>query len=193
MIVAKTQDDAIRQIEKHFKKSRRNIYTLLEEFSLEWKTIDILAFQKLWYRGFSLKWIAEYFDRDIDEMTVVAIDQARRGYIQPRMNGIFDSPEMQPNTNTKKRIAKMRKRYPETYMLFEDIDFYWDERDVLQFDRIWNEGYSLEDIAAYFRRHEDEIALLVIDRARKGYIQPRSTGIKGVKILERVCERRIDQ
>ncbi|MED4914342.1 hypothetical protein [Parageobacillus thermoglucosidasius] len=170
MIAVATQDEAIRQIENHFRKSRRKIYVVLEEFHLEWKTSDILMFQKFWYRGFSLKWIAEYFGRDIDEMAVVVMDQARRGYIRPRPSGIFCGPETQPDANVKKRIAKMKILYPETYMLFEDTDFYWDERDVLQFDRMWNEGYSLEDIATYFRRHEDEIALLVIDRARKGYI-----------------------
>lgn len=184
MIAVATQE-AIRQIENHFVKSRSKIYVLLEEFHLEWKTTDILKFQELWYSGFSLKRIAEYFGRDIDEMAVVVIDQARRLYIHPRPRGIFCSPETQPDTNTKKRIARMKERYRETYMLFEDTDFYWDERDVLRFDRMWNEGYSLEDIATYFQLHEDEIALLVIDRARQGYIQPRPTGLKGVKILEK--------
>ncbi|QPA33403.1 hypothetical protein [Thermaerobacillus caldiproteolyticus] len=178
--------EAIRQIENHFEKSRSKIYAMLEEFHLEWQTADILTFQDLWCRGFSLRWIAEHFGCDIDEMAVVVIDQARRGYIHPRSHGIFYyGPETQPDTNTKKRIARMKERYPETYLLFDDIDFYWDERDVLRFDHMWNEGYSLEDIATYFQRHEDEIALLVIDRARKGYIQPRPTGIRGVKIFER--------
>jgi hypothetical protein len=181
----KAAKEAIRQIEKHFKKNSSKIYVLLEEFHLEWKTTDILEFQELWHKGFSLRWIANYFGRDIDEMAVVVIDQARRGYIPCRSRGIFISKEIEMDTNTKKKIAQLKKRYSETYVLFEDTDFYWDERDVLHFDRMWNEGYSLEDIATYFQRHEDEIALLVIDRARKGYIKPRSSGIQGVKILEK--------
>ncbi|ANB66178.1 hypothetical protein GFC29_3849 (plasmid) [Anoxybacillus sp. B7M1] len=167
MIIA---DAAVRQLSKHLVKSRREIYIVLDEFDLEWRTPDILQFQEWWHKGFSLEWIASYFDRDIDELAIVAIDQARRGYICIRPYGIMKGYEIPIDPNTRKRIGQLKKWYPEKYILFENVDFYWDQRDVLLFDRLWENGRSIKNIAAHFDRDEDEIALLVIDRARKGRI-----------------------
>jgi len=76
-------------------------------------------------------------------------------------------------------VVELKHRRQNIYVACEDLDFVWDERDVIQVDRMWEEGFSIDDIAKAFDRDTDEIALLVIDRARKGYIQPRKGGIRG--------------
>jgi hypothetical protein len=65
------------------------------------------------------------------------------------------------------------------YVALEDMNFIWDARDVEQFDHMWREGLSLIDIARALDRDPDEVALLVMDRARKGRVQSRRGGIFG--------------
>lgn len=65
------------------------------------------------------------------------------------------------------------------YLACEDLNFSWDERNVLEFDRLWSEGKGLFEIAEIFNRDPDEVAILVIDRARQGIIKPRKGGLWG--------------
>lgn len=55
----------------------------------------------------------------------------------------------------------------------EFIDFGWSYDEVLEFERLWNEGYNLTQIAKYFKRLEEEVLMLVIDRSMKGAIKRR--------------------
>lgn len=75
------------------------------------------------------------------------------------------------------------------YIALEDMDFTWNEDEVLEFDRMWNEGLSLYDIARAFDRDPDEVALLVMDRVRSGYIRKRKNGIWGRRKHEQVGHR----
>lgn len=59
------------------------------------------------------------------------------------------------------------------YVACEDIDFEWDDKDVHAFDKAWNSGWSIEEIAHGFARDPDEIVILIIDRARQGKIHKR--------------------
>lgn len=76
----------------------------------------------------------------------------------------------------------LRKKSQSIYMALEgaDLDFYWNEADVLKFDRMWKKGVNILDIARFFGRDPDEIVLLGIDRARKGFIGKRKGGIVGL-------------
>lgn len=65
------------------------------------------------------------------------------------------------------------------YVACEEVDMIWDERDVTAFDSMWNEGFSIDDIASSFERDVDEVALLVMDRARNGYISKRKNAFRG--------------
>ncbi|MFV9511819.1 hypothetical protein [Tepidibacillus sp. LV47] len=51
--------------------------------------------------------------------------------------------------------------------------------DVLNVDKLWNEGWSVWDIAKAFNRDPDEVAILIIDRVRNGFIQKRPGGAYG--------------
>jgi hypothetical protein len=61
----------------------------------------------------------------------------------------------------------------ETYIALEDYEFRWSLEQVSEFDRMWNDGCSLESIAHHFDRTCLETALLVMDRAEKGFIGKR--------------------
>ncbi|MGC4378288.1 hypothetical protein WD019_15370 [Fictibacillus sp. Mic-4] len=79
-----------------------------------------------------------------------------------------------------KTITELEKTYltrPKTYIACEDMDFGWSEQEVLDFDEMWQDGCSLEFIAKRFDRDIDEVALLLIDRARKRKCKPRKHGI----------------
>lgn len=75
-----------------------------------------------------------------------------------------------------KRMAVQRRAM---YLACEDLDFVWDEDEVLEFDRLWHAGASIYEIARHFRRDPDEVVILAIDRARQGFIGPRSGGVWG--------------
>jgi hypothetical protein len=67
------------------------------------------------------------------------------------------------------------------YTVLEELNFHWCEKEVRQFEALWNEGKSLQDIAEIFNRDLDETALLVLDRARRNKIKPRTHGILQAK------------
>ncbi|GAB7387398.1 hypothetical protein BSNK01_12340 [Bacillaceae bacterium] len=82
------------------------------------------------------------------------------------------------------RIVRLEEFYMQQsrrniYVACEDMDFVWDERDVEEFDRMWQEGFSIWDIARAFNRDPDEVALLAMDRARKRKIKKRKNGVFG--------------
>ena len=55
----------------------------------------------------------------------------------------------------------------------EDIDWYWDVKEILAFQELWNAEISVKDIAAYLKRTEMSVLLLSLDRMAKGKIKPR--------------------
>jgi len=63
------------------------------------------------------------------------------------------------------------------YIALDDLNLDWKREQVYVFDQLWIEGYSLEYISKKFNREIDEVAILVMDRCRKEFIQPRNNGI----------------
>jgi hypothetical protein len=65
-----------------------------------------------------------------------------------------------------------------TYIALEEIDFIWSLEDVHEFDEMWKHGIKqgktaeelIPEIAEYFGRTHEEIAVLVMDRGMKGKI-----------------------
>jgi len=55
----------------------------------------------------------------------------------------------------------------------EDADWYWDVKEILDFQELWNAEISVKDIAAYLKRTEMSVLLLSLDRMAKGKIKPR--------------------
>ncbi|WP_342615046.1 hypothetical protein [Peribacillus frigoritolerans] len=52
----------------------------------------------------------------------------------------------------------------------EDVDWYWDDKEVIEFDRMFNEGATVLELSQHFCRPTVEIALLTIDRDLKGLL-----------------------
>lgn len=58
------------------------------------------------------------------------------------------------------------------YIMLEDeeINWYWDDAEVLEFDQMFNEGAQISELAAHFGRPTFEVALLIMDRDLKGML-----------------------
>jgi len=67
------------------------------------------------------------------------------------------------------------------YIALEELDFIWDQEDVKAFETMWDLGWDCGRIAAELGRDPDEVAILVIDRARAGKIERRPGGWFGTK------------
>jgi hypothetical protein len=81
---------AIRSIESyHMTEQRQKVYIALEELNFIWDFRQVRELDEMWRRGFSLQYMAEYFDRDPDEVAILLMDRLRRGRIRPRKGGIF--------------------------------------------------------------------------------------------------------
>ncbi|MED2919145.1 helix-turn-helix domain containing protein [Bacillus thuringiensis] len=78
-------------------------------------------------------------------------------------------------------VARNHKAMKESrlkiYIALEEANFIWDERDVVRFREMWKQGMSLPEIAEVLRRHQAEVALLVIDQADKYLIENRPIGL----------------
>jgi len=72
----------------YMQKVRRNTVIACEEMDFLWERKEVREFRKLWKRGFSLYYMAQHFERDIDEVFMLVLDQSKKGMIDPRS---FDS------------------------------------------------------------------------------------------------------
>ncbi|MED0670572.1 hypothetical protein P4S95_10205 [Aneurinibacillus aneurinilyticus] len=65
------------------------------------------------------------------------------------------------------------------YIACEDLDFLWDEEQILEVIAMWNIGIPIGHIASNFDREVDETALLIFDLCRQRKIEPRPNGVWG--------------
>ncbi|WLR44523.1 hypothetical protein LC087_19340 (plasmid) [Bacillus carboniphilus] len=79
------------------------------------------------------------------------------------------------------RHVRYRKKKRSIYTVLDGfywIDFHWDLKEVQEFDKLWQTGIEQKvssqtlilQLAAHFDRSQEEVALLVMDRALKGRI-----------------------
>lgn len=62
----------------------------------------------------------------------------------------------------------------------EELNFVWQPEKVRKFREMWAAGEDIREIAKQLRRKPEEIAILVMDQAKRGNIQKRPTGIFGI-------------
>ncbi len=74
-----------------------------------------------------------------------------------------------------------KKRRNTLYIACEDYDFTWSEDEIMQFRRMWRQGIPLPKMAVELKRHQNEVAILVIDQIEHNYIRPRKGGALGTK------------
>lgn len=78
--------------------------------------------------------------------------------------------------------TKLRPPVP-LHIALADLDFSWYPHEVLKVQKMWQTGAHIEDIAEAVNRNCDEVAILLIDLARRGKIQRRRLGIYGGELL----------
>lgn len=76
-------------------------------------------------------------------------------------------------------LPELKNERQKIYLVLEELDFTWDEHDVVDFRDMWNMGIPISWIASHFKRDIDEVAMLVMDQCRKGKIKPRPNGVHG--------------
>jgi hypothetical protein len=65
------------------------------------------------------------------------------------------------------------------YIACGDYDFSWKQEHLKLAALYWNEGMSLPEIAAKFKRRQEEVLLLMVDLSAQGKIRGRAGGILG--------------
>lgn len=63
------------------------------------------------------------------------------------------------------------------YIALEELDMFWDEDEVRQVKEAWDKNESVFAIAKRMERDPDEVAVLLMDLARKGRIEKRVMGL----------------
>ncbi|PEO37548.1 helix-turn-helix domain containing protein [Bacillus wiedmannii] len=71
----------------------------------------------------------------------------------------------------------MKNERRNLYIALEELDMFWDEDDVLRVKNTWKNNESVFAIGEKLQRDPDEVALLIMDLARKGAIGKRALGL----------------
>jgi len=71
----------------------------------------------------------------------------------------------------------MKNERRNLYIALEELDMLWDEDEVAQVKEAWNNNESVFAIGEKMQRDPDEVALLIMDLARKGAIGKRALGL----------------
>lgn len=84
----------------------------------------------------------------------------------------------------KKRWGDYMKKQP-VYIMFDpdetEINLDISHNKLKKFEKMWNEGYSIGEIAYKLQCKQVEVELLAIDRFIRGGIQPRKGHMQGTK------------
>ncbi|MEN1938947.1 helix-turn-helix domain-containing protein [Paenibacillus sp. 102] len=79
-------------------------------------------------------------------------------------------------------IAAQQRKYMKNsrrnlYVALEELDMLWDEDDILLVREAWKNNESVFTIGEKLQRDPDEVALLIMDLARKNVIRKRPIGL----------------
>lgn len=68
--------------------ARRNRVIVCEDLNFIWEQSELREIKRMWKMNFSVKYMAEYFDRDPDEILIALIHLAKDDRIQSRIYGL---------------------------------------------------------------------------------------------------------
>ncbi|HDR7738022.1 TPA: helix-turn-helix domain-containing protein [Bacillus thuringiensis] len=71
----------------------------------------------------------------------------------------------------------MKKLRRNLYIALEELDLVFDESEVIQLRKMWDEDKGILEIAKELGRHQLEIAALIMDQADKNKIKSRPRGL----------------
>ena len=89
--------------------------------------------------------------------------------------------ELKAESHTATSLEKrfMKNKPGQTVYLFEELDLTWTKQEMKDFIYLWKEGRSLESLSKYFKRDENETALMIFYLSMRNKINPRPNGLKG--------------
>ncbi|PEE36083.1 sugar ABC transporter substrate-binding protein [Bacillus pseudomycoides] len=134
------------------------IHVALEEVNFIWDERQIILFREMWNSGASLVEMAKRLKRKQVEVAVLILDQADNYKIGVRSEGIGDT--------SVELIKNIRNHeFPLTlYIALEEANFLWHEQDMIRFHEMWDKGINIAEIARKLKRHQIEIAVLILDQ-----------------------------
>lgn len=90
--VADEVERVARQLERTYcKRSRQNLYIACEDYDFTWAEAEVIAMRTMWHEGTPLLRIAKALQRHINEVFILALDQAEQGHISLREGGLLGS------------------------------------------------------------------------------------------------------
>ena len=82
-----------------------------------------------------------------------------------------------PEKTNRKRSLNGNFKDRDLYIALSSANLDWFIEQVLDFIRLWNEEYEIDQIAKYFKRSEFECFLLYCDLCEADKIKPREYGL----------------
>ena len=173
-------------------KERRSIYIALENWNLFWSIEEIKEFFELWIAGFSLDYISKHLERNSDELAllIIEISSKQKHFFPQRDRGIHISSPVEWTGFHNRYFSLFLKNLEEDdgYTLCFEQDMFWDRKEVLYLEKLWDNGKSLTFMEEKFQRDNYEIILLLLDRITQGKINPRHGGIEGMWLVNAIKE-----
>lgn len=146
------------------------VHVVLENVNFLWDQRDVMSFREMWNSGFSIASMSKEFKRKQIDLAVLVLDQVDTYKIGARCKGLGE---------VKEEFVKNKRGYewPLTlYIALEEANFLWNENDVVRFHEMWEASFNIVEMARKLKRHQIEIAMLVLDQfGLKGMLD----GIKG--------------
>lgn len=78
------------------------------------------------------------------------------------------------------QLRRARVEVEPVLIACEELNYVWQPEKVREFREMWKGGEDIREIAKYLKRKPEEVAILVMDQAKRGNIQKRPTGIFGI-------------
>ncbi|MDF9629226.1 sugar ABC transporter substrate-binding protein [Bacillus cereus] len=130
----------------------------LEEVDFLWDQREVFQFRDLWNSNHTLLEISKKFKRKQIEVAALILDQVDKFKISKRKMGLGEIGDKSIRNKKKKETP------PYVYIALEEVNFIWNEDDIERFKALWMKQLSLEDISNKLRRHQIEIATLILDQ-----------------------------
>ncbi|MCR6846237.1 sugar ABC transporter substrate-binding protein [Bacillus sp. IBL03825] len=134
------------------------VQIVLEEVDFLWDLREVFRFRELWKSNYTLLEISKRFKRKQIEVAALILDQVDKFKIHKRKIGLGEIGDKSIRNKKKKEIP------PYVYIALEEVNFIWNEDDIELFKNLWMQQLGIEEIANKLRRHQIEIATLLLDQ-----------------------------
>ncbi|MEH7667149.1 sugar ABC transporter substrate-binding protein [Bacillus sp. JJ689] len=134
------------------------IHVALEEVNFLWDQREVFQFRELWNSNYTLLEISKKFKRKQIEVAALILDQVDKFKIHKRRMGLGEVGDKNIRNKKKKEIP------PYVYIALEEVNFIWNKEDIERFKILWMKRLGIEEISNKLRRHQIEIATLILDQ-----------------------------